>query len=370
LAHTYQPRNDYLLREEEAKMKKSILMLLLAMMLTVVVGCQANDQTEEVQAEEVQVAEKASEVTDQAEPANQEAAHYPVTIPTYNRDQEVIEITAEKAPERVVVVYQNAIEIMLALGLEDKIVAAAGLDHEVKPEFKDAFDKVNYYESGISKEEVMGLNPDMIISWYSFFGEKKLGDVDFWHDRGVNTYMMLNSGCQPKKTVAMEYEDIRLIGRLFDVEDKAEALIADIQTEVAMGQAFAAERDPVKAVVLEIKKDGTYRIYGEDSVGGDMATQVGAELVAKESGTIGAEDLVKLNPDVIYSVFYSYYAGGVEYEDAINKLVDHEGLQSISAVQNARVLPMKLGEVYCSGVRTMDGVETMLKGLYPDAYQE
>lgn len=357
-------------------MKKSILLVLLALMLTVVVGCQAASESsapaEEVAAEEIVAAEEvvAAEETTEEAPAEEVVDAYPMTIPTYNRDKEVVEITIEKTPERVVVVYQNAIEIMLALGLEDRIVAAAGLDHEVKPVFADAFSKVNYYDQGISKEEVMGHNPDMIISWYSFFGEKKLGDVDFWHERGVNTYMMLNSGCQPNRDVAHEYEDIRFIGKMFDVEDKAEALIADIEAKVAEGQAFAAEKDPVKAVVLEINKDGTYRIYGEDSVGGDMATKVGAELVAKESGTIGAEDLVALNPDVIYSVFYSYYAGGVEYDDAINKLLDNEGLQSISAVQNKRVLPMKLGEVYCSGVRTMDGVETMLKGLYPDEYQD
>ncbi len=346
-------------------MKKTMLFVILSILLTFTVGCQASAKSE---GETTEV--KTEEVTEAIAEEMSEEAYYPVTIPNYNRDKEIIDMTFEKAPERVVVVYQNAIEIMLALGLEDRIVAATGLDHEVKPEFIDAFSKVKYYEHGISKEEVMGLNPDFIMSWYSFFGDKKLGDVGFWNERGVNTYMMSNSGAQPNKNVAHEYEDIRLIGQIFNVEDKAEALIADIEAKVAKGQAFAAEREPVKAVVLEVVKGGAYRIYGEDSVGGDMATMVGAELVAKESGTISAEELVKLNPDVIFSVYFSYYGNGVEYDAATNNILTNDGLQSISAVQNSRVLPMGLGEVYCSGIRTMDGVETMLEGLYPDAYTE
>ena len=230
---------------------------------------------------------------------------------------------------------------------------------------------LNYYENGLSKEEVMGQNPDFIVSWYSFFGEKKLGDVGFWHERGVNTFIMTNSGAiDGDRTLENEYTDIKTLGIIFDAEEKADEIISDIKAEIAKGQDYAAEKEPVKAVVIECKKDGTFRVYGENSVGGDMATQVGADLVAKESGTIGAEDLVKLNPDVIFSVYFSYFGGSVEEEDAMSRILENDGLNSISAVQSGRVLPMKLGEVYCSGIRTIDGVKTMLKGLYPDDYKE
>ncbi len=61
--------------------------------------------------------------------------YYPVTITTYNYDMEPVEITFTEAPKNVVAVYQNSIETLLALGLEDTIVYASGLDHEVKDEF-------------------------------------------------------------------------------------------------------------------------------------------------------------------------------------------------------------------------------------------
>ena len=43
-----------------------------------------------------------------------------------NYDGNEIETTYEKAPEKVLAVYQGSIETMLALGLEDRLVATAG----------------------------------------------------------------------------------------------------------------------------------------------------------------------------------------------------------------------------------------------------
>ena len=93
---------------------------------------------------------------------------YPLTITTYDYDGNEIETTYEKAPEKVLAVYQGSIETMLALGLEDRLVATAGLDNEVPDEFKDAFSKTNYLDEFTpSLETVTMLEPDMILSWSS-----------------------------------------------------------------------------------------------------------------------------------------------------------------------------------------------------------
>ncbi|WGX77009.1 hypothetical protein QJS64_08455 [Paraclostridium bifermentans] len=42
-----------------------------------------------------------------------------------------------------------------------------------------------------------------------------------------------------------------------------------------------------------------------------------------------------------------------------------KALQSLNAVKNNRVYPIELGQMYCSGVRTIDGIETFANGLYP-----
>lgn len=54
-------------------------------------------------------------------------AHYPVTIENYNTQGEPEKITYTKPPERVVAVWQNSIETLLALGVGDRIIAGNGV---------------------------------------------------------------------------------------------------------------------------------------------------------------------------------------------------------------------------------------------------
>lgn len=334
-------------------MKKVISVILAGMMIIGAGGCGNKNGGDTPKSE------------NKVEDGVKQSSNYPLTIKTYNYAKNPVDINFEKSPEKVVAVYQNSIETLLALGLEDKILLASGLDHEVKDEYKEAFAKIKYAEKVPTKEEVIGLQPDFILSWYSFFGEKKLGDVGFWHERGINTYMAQNSGVIKPNSLQNEYDDILNVGKIFDVEDKAEKIINDMKSEIEKAKDFVKGKEPVKAVILEINKDGLYRIYGEDSIGGDIAKQVGADLVAKTSATIGNEDLVKLNPTVIFTV---YYGQEIERNEAVEKIMNNKALASISAIKENRVKPIMLSEVYASGIRTLDGIKTISKGLYPELY--
>jgi iron complex transport system substrate-binding protein len=115
--------------------------------------------------------------TARPETAAQASAHYPVDITTYNYAGEEVVTRYQQAPERVLAVYQGSIETMIALGLEDKVAAAYGLDNEVKDEWKAGFAKLPYEDSVFApdKETVLMLGPDMILSWGSYFGESAWG---------------------------------------------------------------------------------------------------------------------------------------------------------------------------------------------------
>lgn len=336
-------------------MKRILSLLMSVIMIFGITGCN----------KKAEVLEETTIVKEEAE--NKEKSHYPVTIQTYNYAKEPVEITFDKAPEKVLAIYQNSIETLLALGLEDKIVATAGLDHDVKEEYQETFNKVKYYKNIPTKEEVMGMEPDFILSWYSIFGEKNLGDVDFWHERDINTYMAQNSSVVKPDSLQNEYEDIINMGKIFDVEDKANRIVNKMKEEIENAKEFVKDKESVKAVILEIGKENMFRIYGEDSIGGDVATQVGADLVAKENGNIGAEDLVKLNPDVIFTV---YYGDSIDRDMALERITENPALSSISAIKNERVHPIMLSEVYASGIRTLDGIISISKGLYPELHKE
>ncbi len=309
-----------------------------------------------------------SAVSQVAEAADEKESHYPVTITNYNYAGEEVTYTYEQAPERVVAVYQGSIETMIALGLEDHVVASFGLDNEVKDEWKDGFAKMNYNEDVFTpdKETITLLEPDMILSWGSIFSDKRLGDVSEWNDKGIATYM--NSNTRPgghPRTLENEYTDILNIGKIFDVEDKAEALVAEMKAEVADTLAATAGQDTVRVAVLE-PLGGSITNYGASSLAGDMVVQLGGELVKPEGSEMSKEELVLCDPDVIFVVYMAYSGDDPESVMASQLAViqDDPALASLSAVQNGRVELIMLGDMYAAGPRTIDGIKTLAEGMY------
>ncbi len=356
------------------KMKKGLVVLLSLVIVFSMFGCNSNNDVTDNNA--VNNQENVANQNDaanngQADADNQDStesdSHYPVVVTNFNRAQESFDVTYEKAPEKVVAVYQNSIETLLALGLEDRIVACAGLDQDVKDEYKAGFDKVNYLtEFSPDKETVTMLEPDMILSWYSYFGDKKMGDVDYWNENGVGTFMMRNSGAAKTRSLQNEYDDILDIGKIFDVEDKAQAIVDEMKDEVqkVLDATAGMDKKP-RVLVMEVEKDGI-RVYGENTLAGDMVKHIGAELVIAEDNHMSNEQLIEINPDIIFSVYFGSSNSIEDGQASVDKLVLDEKYASLTAVKENKVFPISLGEVYCSGTRTLDGIKTLVKGIYPE----
>ena len=301
-------------------------------------------------------------------PVTSAGSHYPVTITNYDYAGNPVEYTYRKAPERVICVYQGCIETMIALGLEDHVLAAYGLDNEVKDEWKDGFGRMNYDSSVFApdKETVTLLEPDMIFSWDSYFGEKKLGDVYEWNRKGVATYISANSGAAKIRTLENEYNDILNIGRIFDAEEKAKELVDKMKQQVEDTLAAAKGQEAVRVAVLE-PISGKMTNYAANSLAGDMVTQLGGQLVKPEGNEMGKEDLVAGDPDVIFVVYMAYAGDDPETVKAqqLSAIQDDPALASLSAIQSGRVYPIMLGDMYASGPRTGDGIQVLAQGMYP-----
>ena len=336
------------------KLKKIITTTFLAAMCITAVGCSSKSNT----------------ASNSASSNSEAVAGYPVEVTTYNYAGDEVKTTYDKAPEKVLAVYQGSIETMLELGLEDRLVAAAGLDNELDEKYKKAFEKVEYLtEFTPSKETVTALNPDMILSWGSIFAEDKLGDVNTWIDKGCNTYINTNTRRKEgeKRTIQNEMTDILNLGKIFNVEDKAQEIVNNMQSKIDEALKAAKGQDKQNVLMLEFLGDEITN-YGENSLGGDMITSLGANLVAKDQSKLGKEDIVSLNPDVIYVVYMPYSGDDPEQvkQDALNKLLEDKAFSSLDAVKNKRIVPIMLGDMYASGVRTINGIETISQGLYPD----
>lgn len=78
--------------------------------------------------------------------SREESRHYPVTVTSMNSKGEMEEEAFDKPPERVVAVWQNSIETLLALGVGNRIVAGMGIPNEkyLRPEYRDQYEKIPY----------------------------------------------------------------------------------------------------------------------------------------------------------------------------------------------------------------------------------
>lgn len=299
-----------------------------------------------------------------------ENSHYPVTITNYNYAGEPVTYTYTQAPQRVVAVYQGSIESMIALGLEDHAVASYGLDNEVKAEWQEGFAQMNYQADVFApdKETVTLLQPDLILSWGSLFSEKNLGDTAAWNAKGVGTYMNSNTCPGGSRTLENEYTDLLNLGKIFDVEDRAEALVAEMRQEIESTLQAVEGRPAVRTAVVE-PIGGTVTNYGANTLAGDMVTQLGGQLVQPEGSEMSKEALVTADPEVIFVVYMAYSGEDPETVMAsqLAAITEDPALASLSAVQNGRVYPVMLGDIYAAGPRTVDGIRTIAAGLYGDA---
>ena len=272
---------------------------------------------------------------------------------------------------------QNNIEVMLALGLEDRIVGACGMDDKIDEKYEKAFAKLNYFDRRPTREDVLQLEPDFILGWYSTFDEKYIGDVDFYHKRGIGTYMSLNSACRGKVPQSIYHEcvDILTIGKIFDVQEKARKLVDEILDEKEKINEYLKDKERKTVAVLE-DEGGTYRVYSEQTLGGNIAINGGANLVVGKGvyrANISAEDLILANPDAIFMVWYDGYeldGKEIKGEDLSKIITDNPKFASLQAVKNKQVFAVNLTGIYCSGLHTLDGILAFSKNLYPELYEE
>ena len=295
----------------------------------------------------------------------------PVTIKSYVRRGEPFESTYTAVPERVVAMWQNSIETIIALGEGDRIVAGMGIPDRkyVRPEYREAYDKIPYKDLKYANlESVLMMKPDLLVGWRSTFTNKGLRPPAFWQVRHANVYIAESSlGAQSALTMDMEYQYIRDLGRIFNRNMEAEKLIHDMEQSVAHTVAQTAHEKSPKALFIEVQGKH-FRLYGHKTLAGNIGDSLHADVIDTDTPSISMEDVVEENPDVIFLI-----VSDGEYSQAdviMNYVLTQPGLQGVNALRNKRVHFLPLLAVYSPGIRLSDGIDIVSHGLYPNLYPE
>ncbi|MFC2524911.1 MAG: ABC transporter substrate-binding protein [Selenomonas noxia] len=301
-----------------------------------------------------------------------DAVYTPVTIENINEKGDPVAALYERAPQRVVAVWQNSIETLLALGVGDRIIAGMGVPDAkyIRPEYRAAYEAIPYTSlENLDVETILMMQPDLIVGWSSTFSPKVLRSTEFWAGRGVHTYIAPSSARKTKhKTIAQECEDIRNLGRIFARTERAEEIVGEMMREIAFVREHTAhlEKRPRALVIEFLGKE--IRSYGEDTLAGDMLRALGADHLAADGQSLSMEELVDLDPDALFIVVVESAYGS---EDAIlARIYENPALRGLSCVKERRIHTIPLYAVYSAGIRTYDGITIFARGLYPEIYNE
>ncbi|KFF58665.1 iron transporter [Cryobacterium sp. MLB-32] len=288
---------------------------------------------------------------------------YPVTLQNCGTA-----VTVAAEPQRVVTIKSSTTELMLALGLKDRIVGSAFLDGPLPANLEAAGFALNVVSDFLpGQEAVLGLTPDFIYGgWESNFSADGVGERDALTTLGIGSYVS-PAACKGDSmpdplTFDSVFSEITEAGQIFGVTDAATTLVDSLRADLA-GLNPVATTDATKPTALWYSS-GTDTPYVGAGIGSPEMIMDAAGLrnifhdVHDTWTSVGWESIIEANPDVIVLVDATWNTAA----DKIANLESSAATQGLDAVVNKRyiVLPFASTE---AGIRNVEAAASTIDQL-------
>ena len=300
------------------------------------------------------------------------ATTYPVTIENCGRT-----LTFTKAPERVVALYSTVTELLLALGLKSRIIAAGYTQSEpLLPEYQADYAQLTSLSTttGPTKESLIIARPDFVIdndSTYFYDAAQGFATKDDLKAAGAQTYTLTTRcpGAETNATIDSIAVDIRNMGVIFGVQARAEALVQQLQQRIAATQQRIAGTTPLRVLIFD-SGEGPYNVYGPGVISSVVATAGGQNIFAtldKEYTAVSAEQIAAANPQVFVIPEYGpAYTGAPSAKERGAALV--KTFATTDAGKHNHVVIIPYQNINAS-IQNAIGVETLAKALHPEVFE-
>lgn len=287
---------------------------------------------------------------------------FPFTLTSYMD----MEITFDKVPERVISANACTGDELMAMGLGDKIIATAYNNSLINPLYQEEYDKIPIAaETYIELETILSLEPDFVFGRSSSFSEKRNTTHDTLSSYGIASLSGVESYTVGAE-VDVVYEDFYNLGKIFNMEEKAEEIVSAMKAQIAAVEEAVAGKEPVKVFVYDMMQENGAYTCGNNFTA-TLIRHAGGENIFSDLdttwATVGWEEIVERNPDVI--VINDY--GKTSLEEKIAQLKENPALASVSAIQNDRIISVTLCEVFACSM-TGDTIEKFGHAFHPDCF--
>ncbi|WP_338607913.1 ABC transporter substrate-binding protein [Pelagibacterium nitratireducens] len=309
-----------------------------------------------------------------AAPAIAQQAGFP-----YTDENCGVTTTYEAAPERAVTLSNNATELMLALGLKDRMAGTSYMANlTISPDYADAYAEVPIIAPLVATtEELIEAEADFVYAGYPDGFSESRHTRDQLHDLGMKTRLN-TEGCNLGPFGFAElFAEIGSVASIFGVPDRGAALIEELS-----GRLDAVTRDlegvePISVFIYNGGDTTPNAVLGHTLLSQAVAAAGGENIfadVANRYGQVSWEQIAEREPEFIV-VFYSGTASGQIVADPdtelgqarIDLLKATPAISEVPAIRNERFILVDSVKGQ-PGPSTLDAVEAMARAFHPDAF--
>ncbi|OYX18602.1 MAG: iron ABC transporter substrate-binding protein [Rhodobacterales bacterium 32-66-9] len=293
------------------------------------------------------------------------ALAFPVTVQSCNR-----QVTFDAPPARAIANDVNLVEMMLALGLRDRMVGYTGvsgwktLDEELRAGIAELPELSALYPT---REVLLGAETDFFFAGWNY-GMKVGGEVtpETLEPLGIKTYELTEScifvGPKSRSTMQDMYADLLNLGTIFGVDERAKALVAGYEAQLAAITASVDRSRPLRVFVYDSGEETPFTA-GAYAIPTALIEAAGGRNIMddleKSWATVAWEPVVERNPEVIVIVNY----GDVTADQKIAFLEANPAFATVDAVKNDRYVVLDYVEA-TPGPRNIRAVEKLVAGFW------
>ena len=281
--------------------------------------------------------------------------------PTTMQDREGNEFNVPKEVNTIISTAPSNTEVLVALGLADKLVAVDKYSADVEG-ISEELPKIDFRNP--DAEAIIALNPDIVIA----SGHNKVGDEDPFaliKEAGIPVAYIPSS-----YSIDGIYEDIEFIVNLTNTEKKGKELVDSMKKEVEKIKAIGDKITDKKNVYFEIGAGSGLYTFGNGTFLNELIETVGAtNIFADENSwiTVTPEAVIDANPDVILVNTPGTNEAGLT---AIEDVESRDGWDTITAVQNGDVYSIDNNASSRPSQNVIKALKEIARAIYPDEYKQ
>ncbi|WP_245645933.1 ABC transporter substrate-binding protein [Pseudonocardia acaciae] len=301
---------------------------------------------------------------------NAATGSYPFTMKNCGKD-----VTFQAPPRRVVAASQAAAEILIHLGVGDRIVGSGYEIDKVPADVAEQYGKIPILSAPrqeIKQEKLLEAQPDFVYTTFGdFLTAGRTGDRAQLYELGVPSYVS-EFDCVMHQSVAganfeMMYQEYRDLAKILDVPAEGEKFVTEQKAVVnkALG-AIENKNTPLKVMWFYSTYGGTPWAAGPGGLPQHISDLVGVKNIFADASTRWAEvswdEVAARSPDVIILADLTRGEPDDTAREKIDLLKKDPLTSKLDAVANDRFITIP-GRYMDHSCCTANAVPALVEGL-------